>query len=159
MVSRWDVDGPEPVAINDENADCLALAPQRRTGDGEETRGARGHKTGPVGHFRIGIVQVGNVDLLVEPENRARQIAGTNPELRSGNFSADALGAGAKPDRQAPRVTVGDPDRDARGVKQPRGSLGDLLLRSLRIARSVGDGAQDVRAGVLTIPGGAQLRP
>ena len=54
-------------------------------------------------------------------------------------------------------MAVGDPDGDARCIEKPRSGLGDPLQRSLRIAGSVGDRAQDVRAGVLTVPRDAQL--
>ena len=47
--------------------------------------------------------------------------------------------------------------RDAGSAEQARGDLGDLLQRSLGIARHLGNRAQDLGAGGLALPGGGQF--
>ena len=66
----------EAVAIDDERADRLALAPERRAADRANPHGAGGHRR-PVRHRRIDIVQIGDVDLpvlLVDGRGQTRSV-------------------------------------------------------------------------------------
>ena len=65
---------------------------------------------GPVGHLGIDIVEIRNMDLPVLTEYRSRQVAASDTTLFLRHRCGDAFGAGAKPDRKAPFVSVGDPD-------------------------------------------------
>jgi hypothetical protein len=69
------------IAMHDESADRLALAPQRRAGQRAGACGARVWQSGPVGDRGVGIGQIGNVDLPVLAEHRSGQIAPADPEL------------------------------------------------------------------------------
>ena len=152
IVGEW----CEVVAENDERPDRGALAPQRRACDGTRALGARlRHR--PIGHRGIDIVEIRNMDLPVFTEHRSGQVAASDLTLFRRHHCADTFGAGADPDQKAPIVTVDSPDRDTRRIKQARRDLGDPLQRRLRIARSVGDGAEDFRAGVLPLAGDAQF--
>ncbi len=148
--------GREMVAENEERTDRLAFAPQRRACDGADARRARRHYR-PVGHLGIDIVEIRNMDLPVLAEYRSGQVAASGTTLFLRHRGGDALGAGAEPDRKAPLVTVGDPDRNARSIKQPRRGLGDPLQRCRRVAGGVGDGAEDIGTGGLPLPGDSEF--
>ena len=145
------------VAMHDESADRLALAPQRRAHHRAGARAARVWQAGPVGDCRIEIVQIGNVDLPVLAKHRSGQIAPADPEFGRRKLRADTLRARADADHPGPFVTAGDIKRDARSAEQAGGGLGDLLQRLFGIARCAGDSAQDFSAAGLTIADGAQL--
>ena len=73
------VNGSELVAIDDEGADRLAVAPQRRAAHRAGARGAGMWQAWPVGHRRIDMVEVGNVNLPVPGNHRRPAGSGRRP--------------------------------------------------------------------------------
>ena len=153
FVGEW----REPVAVDDQCADRLALAPQRRAGHRPGAGGARIGQARPVGNRGIDIVEIGHVDLAVLGDDRARHVPAADPQLCFRDACADPFRAVTDPYDLGPAIALGDLDGGAGRAKQAHGGLGDLVERAISIARSAGDGAQDVGAGVLAIPRHAQF--
>ena len=70
------------VAIDDEGADRLVVAPQRRAAHRARARGAGMWRAWPVGHRRIDMVEVGDVNLPVPGNHLARQVRAIDPHFR-----------------------------------------------------------------------------
>ncbi len=149
--------GQRPVAVYDENADRL---PSRRNGVPAMTacaRGARRRQAGPVGYFRIEIVECrecGSAGFRARPRR-----AEFRPPI--GIFAAGT----AERTRSAPAPTrntcthspfLADEAKHW-STEQTRAGFGDLLQRLLGVARRAGNGAQDFGARGLAFPARAQL--
>src|SRR5262249_28947837 len=78
-------------------------------------------------------------------------------ELADRNGRCDALRTLADGDRSDPLRAIGDAYRDARGIEEARGRVGDPLQRVFGISGRIGDGAQYFRAGVVAIAAGEPL--
>ncbi|MEY9528685.1 hypothetical protein ABIF70_009826 [Bradyrhizobium japonicum] len=119
--------------------------------------GASVRHAGPVGDGRIDIVEIGDMNLPVLGHDGAGHVAAADLELGERHAGADAHGAVADPDHPGPPVAFRNVNGGARRAEQMHGRFRDLLQRALRIARGVGDGAQDLHAGVLAVARNGKL--
>ncbi|MBA7467263.1 hypothetical protein ES707_02477 [subsurface metagenome] len=148
----------DPVAEDDQGADRLAFATERRTGNRTCTFRAGCHH-GPMRHGRIDVVEVRNVNLTVFAKHRARQIVCEQSPLFGWYVAVNAKRTGAEIDRLAPVLAFRQPDRDARAAEQARGGFGDQVQQLVVVAGEIGDGAQDFAACGLAFSRGRQLAP
>jgi hypothetical protein len=153
FIGKWRA----PVAVDDQNADRLALAPERGAAHRAGSRRAGERRTGPVGDRGIDVIEVRDVDLAVLGNHRAGQIPPSDPGCCQRQGRTNQLRAAAETKGVGPLAVFGKHDGDAGGAEQPRGGLCDLLQRRLGIARYTRDRAQDVGAGGLVVPSGAKL--
>ena len=146
--------GAEAVAVDDQRADCLALAPQRRAGHRAGAGRARRRQAWPVRYRGIDIIEVGHMDLPV--------LATTVP----GMFAPRSRWV---PGRSRPvRCELG-PTRMVRSHSSPSAIRMVALVASkswevsasvaarFSIAVCIGDDAQNLGADGFTIPGGGKF--
>src|SRR5204863_6360563 len=111
-------EGRKPVAVDDERADRLALAPQRRSRQRAGAGLPHIGQTRPIRYREIDIVDVGNVNLAVLGNDGARHVAATDLELGVRNARADALRTVAETDGFCPAVAFGDMNGGAWSAEQ-----------------------------------------
>ena len=98
--------GKQPVAVDDENTDRLAFAPKRGTAHGAGAGRAGMRRARPVGHRRMDVVEIRDVNLAIFGNHGARQIRPPDPDGRQRNRRANLYRAIAEAECLSPLAVL-----------------------------------------------------